>query len=574
MAEKSVETAQRGREPQRNAHAALARGLRESQRLMETGQLAAAIAAMEALAAAHPESGAVRNNLAVALRRAGDNARALECLQHAVRLEPRNADAHYNLGNALRDAGRIGEAMPCYRRAIELRPQFAGAYINLARALADGGKDEEAERCLAAGIAVNADDWNLQFHMGVAQWRRGRDLAALAHYRRAEILKPGEYDVAHNTAAVLMRLDRYAESRAAAVRAIERNPSAAESHAILAHNLITLGQLETAEQTLGRALAIDSGNVSAQLGMARVLLLQGKMERGWPAYEARWKRDNIPFPSIDRPKWNGEDPAGRTVALVTEQGLGDSIQFIRYASLLEERGARVVALCEPQLARLFTGVAGVASVAVKGKPLPDFDCYAPLLSVPALVGTRLESIPARVPYVRTTSPRQRPNRPTIGVVWAGSPKHENDRNRSLALARLMPMLETPGITFVSLQVGPQRGEIDTLGAQGLLLDWGVRIKDFADTAARLAEIDLLISVDTAPAHLMGALGKPVWTLIPYAPDWRWMLGRDGTPWYPTMRLYRQPSPGDWDSVIARLATDLQRSLPRLAAAARSRGGAR
>jgi tetratricopeptide (TPR) repeat protein len=542
---------------------AAAAELAEAERHVRAGRLKDAIAAYERVLAREPGNSLALNNLGVALRRAGEAERAVRCFAAAVRHNPRNADAHYNLGNALRDAKRHDDAIECYRRALKLNPRYAAAYVNLALALKAAKRVADARRCLVAGLRALPDAAMLHLELGILLWEQRQDEAALAHYRKALALEPTSHKIRHNIAAVLLRLDRYAPALEAGREAIRAEANHAESHAILGQALCALGRLDEAEASLRRAIALDADNLSANLGLARVLLLGGRFKEGWPAYEVRWKRATTPRPQWPKPAWEGEDIKGRTLLLYTEQGFGDTIQFIRYAALLRDRGARVILSCEPPLARLMATVDGVAQVIARGGTVPDFDRHAALLSVPRILGTERDTIPAAVPYIRAPEAQpQRAPRPrrVVGIAWAGSGQHENDRNRSIALKTLLPALDLPGLDFVSLQFDGRGGEIAReiagLGAEALTPSVMGRVKDFADTAALLPRIDLVISVDTAVAHLAGAMARPVWVLLPFAPDWRWMLERADSPWYPTMRLYRQTAPGNWSSVIERVHEDL------------------
>jgi tetratricopeptide (TPR) repeat protein len=540
------------------AAAAPARELAEAERHFRAGKLEDAIAAYERVLAREPGNAVALNNLGVALRRAGDAKRAVRYLAMAVREDPRNADAHYNLGNALRDAKRHDHAIQCYRRALRLNPRYAGAYVNLALALKAAGRLADAQRCLAIGLRALPESWMLHLELGILLWEQKKDGAALVHYRKSAAIEPANYKVRHNIAAVLLRGDRYAEAEEAARAAIALEPEHAETHAVLGQALCALGRLDDAEKSLRRALALEEGNLSASLGLARVLLLGGRFREGWPAYEARWKRATTPRPEFPKPAWEGENLTGRTLLVYAEQGFGDTIQFVRYAPLLRHRGARVLLLCEPPLKRLLAAVDGVAEVLTRANPLPDFDRHVALLSIPRILGTELDTIPAAVPYIHIRVAGEAPARarPVVGVAWAGSGRHENDRNRSIALATLLPALERADLDFVSLQFDPRGGEIAAAGAEALTPSAMGKVRDFADTAALLPRVDLVITVDTALAHLAGAMARPVWVLLPFAPDWRWMLERSDTPWYPTMRLYRQSAPGDWAGVIERVRTDL------------------
>lgn len=532
---------------------------RIAERLASEGRVQEAITHFDALAASHPKHAPLLNNLGVLWRRAGDPSRGIDYLRRAIAVDAGNGDAHYNLANALAADGPSDRAVDHYRTAIKLRPDFAAAYVNLGRLLAAMGKAKEAKSCLRSG-AMRVRSAAIHFQLGLLLSAEGKDAAALACYSVAVGFDSFDSKIRHNRAAAHLKLDRYAEALADADAALEREPNSAETHAIRGQALIGLGRLAEAEAPLRRALEIEPNNLSASLGLARALLLAARFEEGWTAYGARWRRTKTVLPKFDRPQWDGSDPRGKRIVLVTEQGFGDSIQFIRYAAHLAARGASIDIVCEPPLVRLFSRLECVGRVVPKGEALPEHDAYAPLLELPRLVKTGLRTIPAQVPYLSAKSAPARGGPPVIGIVWCGSRDHERDRSRSVPLELFLPLLSNIGARFASLQVGPGAADLARTGIDALVVDLAPRIRDFADTADLIAGIDLVISVDTATAHLAGALGRPVWTLLSYAPDWRWLLGRDDSPWYPTMRLFRQEAPADWGPVFRQVETALARFL--------------
>jgi hypothetical protein len=262
--------------------------------------------------------------------------------------------------------------------------------------------------------------------------------------------------------------------------------------------------------------------------------------------------------------WEGERLDGKTILLQSEQGFGDAIQFFRYVPAVAEHGGRIVLRVERAVVRLAASLPGSIVIKPADARLPPFDVWCPLMSLPHILGTRVDSIPAALPYLGTRrgiAERQQRNLAGMtglraGLAWAGSARHVNDLRRSIGLERLRPLLEVPGVSWASLQVGPRAADLADLPA-GTIADLSGRLTDFAETAGAIANLDLVITIDTAVAHVAGAIGKPVWIMLPFSPDWRWMLERDDSPWYPTMRLYRQPRPGDWDDVLARVAVDLR-----------------
>lgn len=328
-----------------------------------------------------------------------------------------------------------------------------------------------------------------------------------------------------------------------------------------------MGQIDEAIAAYRRALALNRGLAEAHNSLGLALLLQGEFLPGWDEYEWRWKMKDFPSPqrNLDQVQWTGQPLEGRTLLLHAEQGIGDTLQFIRYLPLIRRLGASIIVECPSELQRLIRPIASGHRVGVTGQPLPPFELHCPLMSLPRVFGTMLDSIPREIPYLRadaddiqTWKDRLGEDLPSlkVGLAWAGSPNHAEDRYRSIALDRLGPLGQVPGIRFVSLQKGHAATQTNKLPHGMQLIDISEEINDFADTAALIANLDLVIAVDTAVAHLAGAMGAPVWVLLPFAPDWRWMLDREDSPWYPTMRLFRQPLRGDWDSVIARVVRAL------------------
>jgi hypothetical protein len=290
------------------------------------------------------------------------------------------------------------------------------------------------------------------------------------------------------------------------------------------------------------------------------MLLDGDLEAGWEEFEWRWRKKDAQPRSFTQPLWDGSPLEGRTILLHTEQGLGDTIQFVRYAELVQRAGARVVVEAPAKLAALLAWVRGVGQLVDAGSPLPEFHVHAPLLSLPRLFRTTLADVPARVPYIavepgfraRWAQRLSRYSRPRIGLAWKGNPQHAEDKFRSLAWETLVPLTAVKGVNWFSLQHGAQEDAFQALD----VVDLGPETEDFRQAAAAIEQMDLVISVDTSMAHLAGALARPVWVLLPFLPDWRWLLDREDTPWYPTMRLFRQPARGDWDSVIRTAAKAL------------------
>jgi tetratricopeptide (TPR) repeat protein len=326
-----------------------------------------------------------------------------------------------------------------------------------------------------------------------------------------------------------------------------------------------LGRFDEAIASFDRALAIEPELAEAHWNKGLLLLSRGDFENGLAEYEWRWRREDEFKPrDFAQPQWQGGDLAGKTILLHAEQGFGDSIQFLRYVPLVVAKGARVVLELPDALMPLVGRIDGVITMVGRGQRLPDFDLHCPLLSLPLAFGTTLSSIPPFTPYLQPPAERMtkwrvlipRTGRPRVGLVWSGKPSHKNDRNRSIAFVRLSPLLARPGIDFVSLQREYRESDRASLATFPNLLRLDAALSDFADTAAVIESLDLVITVDTAVAHLAGAMGKPVWILLSAVLDWRWLLEREDSPWYPTARLFRQTEIGRWDSVINRVALEL------------------
>jgi Flp pilus assembly protein TadD len=415
------------------------------------------------------------------------------------------------------------------------------------------------------GLALRPDSAEVLCNRGIVLRELKRFDEALASYDRALAIRPDYADALNSRGIVLRELGRLDEALANVDRALAIRPGFAEALTSRGTTLIELKRLDEALASFRRAQAVRPDYADAHWGESFCQLLAGDFGAGWEKYEWRWRTGQAALRQFLQPLWLGDqDVAGKTVLLHAEQGNGDTIQFCRYATVLAERGARVVLEVQPALKSLLSCLIGVQQVVATGEPLPEFDFHCPLLSLPLACGTTLQTIPARVPYL-TPAPglvqdwrtRLATDGPRIGLAWSGNKQHGNDRNRSIALRRLAPLLDC-GATLVSLQKGPRDDDRAWLAEHPEVLRYS-DFPDFADTAALISLLDLVISVDTSVAHLAGAMGKPVWILLPAVGlDWRWLLERDDSPWYPTARLFRQRAIGDWDSVINRVADELRK----------------
>ena len=530
------------------------------------GRPADAVAFMTRALAVNPRQADAHFNRGVALGELGRHAEAAESYASAAACNPRHADALFNRGVSLAALGRHGEAIESYERAAALQPGHAQAHQNRGVALAALGRHAEALASYDRALAAKPDYAAAHNNRGVALAALGRPAEAVPAYERAIALRAAYPEALVNRAIALNDLDRCADALASCDRAIALKADHAEAHFNRGNALRELGRHAEAIRAYERAIGIDPGHASAHWNLADCRLLLGDFAGGWREYEWRWKLAQRAHGWRDfaQPLWLGSEPLrGRTILLHAELGLGDALQFCRYAPRVAALGATVLLEAHAPLVPLLRTLAGVREVVARGAPLPPFDYHCPLMSLPLAFRTDATSIPAEIPYLASDPARLErwrgrlgaATRPRIGVAWSGSRALANDK-RSMALARFMPLLAGDA-DWVSLQK-----ELDTTDAALLAAYPGVRhfgdeLHDFADTAALVDLMDLVITVDTSVTHVAGALGKEVWLLLPHGShDWRWQLEREDSPWYPRARLFRQPAPGDWDRLVARVAREL------------------
>jgi tetratricopeptide (TPR) repeat protein len=462
---------------------------------------------------------------------------ALHFLEAALKVNPASADVLSNVGLALQAAKRHDEAIASYRRALQLVPGHPEILTNLGNACLELGRLDDALASYDEVLKGRADHVGCLVNRGNLLLKLNQPEAALASYDAALAIMPRHPQILTNRGHALRRLDRPAEALVDFAAAMAAAPDFAEAH--------------------------------FEAAMAHLAL--GDFAAGWKRYEWRWNTGA--FAWRRRPfragPWLGDQPiAGKTILLHAEQGFGDTIQFIRYAPLLARQGAKVVCEVQPPLLALLSGIEGVTLIGA-GAPLPAFDLHCPLMSLPLAFETRPDTIPAAAPYLQAPREREQywqgrlppPMRPRIGLVWSGSPTHHNDRNRSLALARLAGLIADTDVSWISLQTEVRASDAETLRGLPGLVQLGGELRDFADTAAVIANLDAVVSVDTSVAHLSGALGQRTLILLPHAADFRWMRGCSDTPWYSTAALLRQPAFGDWDSVIGRLRGEIAALAP-------------
>jgi tetratricopeptide (TPR) repeat protein len=509
--------------------------------LKELKRFAEALAAYDRVLAVAPDSFAAHANRGDVLNELKQFDAALASCDRALALRPDMAELHANRGNALWGLKRYEEAMQSYDRALTLRPDMAEVHFNRGSALHEGRRFEEALASYDRAIALSPAFAQAHYNRGNALHVLQRFDAALAAYDCAIALRPGYVEAVANRAATLHEVRRYGEALDSYRRAIALRPDFADTH----------------------------------YNEALCRLLLGDIEGGMRKHEWRWKTTLLRDRKRDfpQPLWLGDDTIeGKTILLHAEQGFGDTIQFCRYATQVAEGCGHVILEVQKPLLELMKSVAGTARVVARGEPLPDFDLHCPLLSLPLALCTRLETIPATIPYLSAGAEKKRAwrdrlggrDKPRIGLVWAGNPRKELpganriDRQRSIAFDRLAPLLQVSACTFYSLQKGDDAvTELRDSPWSRKVIDHSDDLHDFAETAALIDNLDLVISVDTAVAHLAGALGKPFWLLNRYNTCWRWLLDRDDSPWYPTARLFRQGEANNWDGVITRVQIALQ-----------------
>jgi Flp pilus assembly protein TadD len=540
--------------------------------LLQTERLPAAEAAYRRALQLKPDHADAHNNLASLLEETGRLLEAEAGYRRALELKPDYASAHNNLGVLLAKLGRLPEAEIAYRRALELRPDYADAYNNHGNLFLQTNRLLEAEAAYRRAIELRPDYANAHNNLGNLLLRTNRLPEAEAVYRRALALKPNYANAHANLGVLLSTLRRLPEAEAAYRRALELKPDHIDAHNNLGHVLRETRRLPAAEAAYRRALELKPDFADARWNLGLLLLALGRYAEAWPCYESRYdpsrKEVVTEIPDLPYPQWRGEPLLGKSLVILPEQGFGDEIQFARYVPLLKMLGAaRVTLVCPCSLNTLLSTVAGADAVTNVGQPLPTHDYWAFALSLPLHVGTTLANIPGTLPYLHAPPDllaqwgEQLPTRGLkVGLVWKGSPALKNDASRSLpGLAALAPLWAVPGITFVSLQKGQGEEEARNAPPGQPLLHLGANIRDFADTAAIVAQLDLVICVDTAIAHLAGALGRPCWVLLPiYGTDWRWLLDRVDSPWYPSvMRLFRQSRLDDWPETICEVAAALK-----------------
>ncbi|WP_034204550.1 tetratricopeptide repeat protein [Burkholderia cepacia] len=507
----------------------------------------------------------------VVMTELGRPADALACLDEGLARLPNDEQLLYASCVALDLLHARDELLKRCDRLLALNRGHVAAWVGRGNALLGLERHSEAAEAYAQALARDPDDIDARRNRAAALRALGRFDDALADYDAALALTGPHVELHYNRALALQQLGRYDEalaSHAAAAGAPADTAQALFTRA-LAHQHI--GDDDAALTDYAHACRRDPNHGAARRSLAFCRLLTGDFDAGWRQHEARWEAADVMLHRrhADRPRWTGDEPlAGRTLLLHAEQGYGDTLQFCRYASLAHDLGATVIVEAPAALGELLGTLRGVSRVVTEGQPMPAFDLQCPLMSLPYAFRTTLDTVPADVPYLRADARRRAAwvqrldalapsGRLRVGLAWSGNPRHANDENRSIPFAALAPLVGCGAldVTFVSLQPQVRARDADAFAASGVL-SFADALTDFSETAALVDTLDLVISVDTSVAHLAGALGRPVWVLLPRVPDWRWLLERDDCPWYPFARLFRQARPGDWPAAVERVAAAL------------------
>jgi tetratricopeptide (TPR) repeat protein len=542
--------------------------LQEAVALQQQGRLRDAEKLYTRVLKAAPNHFDALNLLGTIKLQRGQAGEAYRLISAALKVNPRVADAWVNLGLVLHALKRDQEALESFDKALALQPGDVGALSHRGDALLAVGRPEEALAAFAGVLALAPHYPDARLNHGIALAAMARHEQALVDFDAVLAASPGNPMAHYNRGITLSKLGHYAD----AVAAYDRTLSIAPDHAKALNNrglaLQALNRHHEALESYGKAISLSKDFADAHFNQSLALLTLGEFRRGFEQYEWRWKRSGMPADrrSLGRPLWLGDYPLQRrTILLHSEQGLGDTIQFARYVPLLARTGAKVVLEVPPVLKALLARLEGAAAVVARDEPLPPFDVHCPLGSLPLALQTEPATIPAAIPYLSVEDAciaKWRPRidaleRPRVAMAWAGNAQHANDRNRSIAFPQLAPLWSS-SVQFVGIQRELRGDDAHPLASEPRMLQLGAELDDFTDTAAVIALADMVITVDTSVAHLAGAMGRPVWILLPFSPDWRWTLSGEGSRWYPSARLFRQPALGDWTTVIEQVRSELER----------------
>ena len=535
--------------------------------LQRQGELAKAGALYVEVLKAHPDHPDCLNLLGVLAAHAKNHATALALIDRAIAVFPVDESFHNNRGNVLRELGQFEAALASFDQAIAIKSDWADSHFNRGVALQDLDRHAAAVASYDTAIAIDARHAHAWYNRGNALRCLGDPGAAVDSYDQAVSVDPAYVQACVNRGLALHALGQPEAAIASFDKAISLDPASAEAYYNRGIVQKALADLDAALASFDQAIRLRPDDWNARWNKSLVLLLRGNLREGWEMYESRWKTDSFKAPRrhFDRPLWQGgESLEGKTILLHNDQGLGDALQFCRYAIVLHGLGARVVLEVSQPLVALLRTIDGVAEVIRAGEPLPDFDFHCPLSSLPLALRTDMDAVPVFPTYLHGDASKVhawstrlgRTTRTRVGLVVSGNPNHANDANRSVGFADMLRYLPE-GPEYVLLQKDLRDADKVALASRPDVLDVSASLTDFSETAALCELMDVVISVDTSVAHLAAAMGKNTWILLPFVPDWRWLMARPDSIWYPSARLYRQASPGAWTDVFCRVGADLR-----------------
>lgn len=514
--------------------------------------------------AINPNAVHYQANYAQCLASLGRQDEAIAIFRRVITLQPYLAEAHFNLGNLLQSMDRIEEAIASFRQALRSRPGYVEALNNLGNCLREVGQADEAILLLRRATELQPGLVEAHLNLGIALFEHRDFDAAIESFHRTLQLRADHPDALNGLGNALYEKGDIQGGIEQYQRVLKVAPQHSSAMSNLARTFSERGEPQAAIEVYRRALQASPDNPAIHYNLGIALIEQGDLLQGFREYEYRWKARQLGLSLrwIESPLWDGSDLAGRDILLLAEQGFGDAIQFARYIPLVASRGGRILLRCKPELAAIFKDIDGVEKIILPGEELPKVAAHCPLMSLPRAFGTTIDTIPTTVPYLPVDPHRAATwqdrvaslgNGMKVGLVWAGSSTQANDRMRSATLEAFAPLGEVGGLHFISLQKGKPAQQVPS----GLnLVDWTEELRDFAETAALIDQLDLVVGVDTAVAHLSGALGQRTLVALSTRADWRWMRERADSPWYPTMKLFRQRVAGQWDEPIMRIREEL------------------
>ncbi|HVT87538.1 MAG TPA: tetratricopeptide repeat protein [Tepidisphaeraceae bacterium] len=579
--------------PDLNIHQSMLAAIEQHQ----AGRVSEAQAIYEQVLAANPNHPDALHLLGVAMFQSKQPMRAIELIERAIAINPLVPDFHWNLGrvlatvgrheqaanhfrralvgqpdhpdiwndlgNALQISGQWQQSIAAYHQVLARRPDDPDALNNLGNALREGGQLDFSIRQLLRAIELRPDFPEAHNNLGNAYQAVNRFDDAIAEYQKSLSLRPDYAQAYNNLGGALRASDKLDEAIASFNRAISLRPDFADAYNNLGATLLDQDKTDQAIATYRRAIELRPDFAEAHHNLSIALLSKGDYAAGWAEHGWRWQMKELigTHQRLAHPQWTGEPLNGKRLFLHAEQGFGDTLQFVRYLPLAAQRGATIILACQRELVRLLKTMEGIAEILTEGDPLPSFDVHCPLLSLPGIFGTTEETIPVNIPYLKADEVlssrwrkrvEQYSEKLKVGITWSGSATFKLNHRRSVTLDMLSPLFDIENVQFFSLQKGETSSQ--TKGTH--VIDWTDELIDFAETAALIDNLDLVISVDTSVVHLAGALGKRVWVLLGISPDWRWLRDRTDSPWYPAMRLFRKSRMNDWTSVIDQVAQEL------------------